>query len=68
MNASQKIELTPEQREEVERKEARNKLIAIAVTVVVGVGSALLDRHLEKKLIDKYTVVEGEILEEDPKV
>mgnify|MGYP003592131493 CR=1 FL=1 len=64
MKAHQKIELTPEQREEVERKEARNKLIAIGVTVVTAVLAGLLDRHLEKKLIDQYTHEESEILEE----
>lgn len=55
MDASQKIELTPEQREEVARKEARNKIIAVAVGVVASIGAAILDRKLEKKLIAEYT-------------
>ncbi len=64
MKANQKIELTPEQRDEVDRKEARNKLIAIGVTVVTAIIAGVIDRKLEKKLIAEYTTDEEDILEE----
>lgn len=64
MKANQKIELTPEQRDEVDRKEARNKLIAIGVTVVTAIIAGVIDRKLEKKLIAEYTNDEEDILEE----
>lgn len=50
MKMNQKIELTAEEREAIEKKETRNQVIETAIAIGTTVAGLLISRHLQKKL------------------
>lgn len=55
-NLARKTELSPQEREELTKKEDRIQLIGIAFSVVASAAGWLLTRSMEKKVIDEYAL------------
>lgn len=50
------VELTPEERAELERKESRNQYIAVGFGLVTTVAAAILERTMTKKLRKEFVL------------
>lgn len=55
LTVTDKIELSEERREELDRKEARNTLIKAGVGVATVVVSFMINRKLDRQLVAEFT-------------
>lgn len=58
MDAAKKIMLSPELKDALMKKEARNKLISIGITLTAGLVGFVVDKHLDKKLMEEFDPTE----------
>lgn len=65
MKINDKIELTAEQREALEKKETRNQVIETAITVGMTITGFFVARHFSKKLNAELEAMKNEASEED---
>lgn len=64
MKITDKIELTADQRAELEKKETRNQIIETSIAVVTTIAGVLAARHFSKKL-DKQLTEMQELHQQD---
>lgn len=65
MKITDKVELTAEQRAELEKKQTRNQVIETAVTVATTIAGVLVARHFSKKLDQQLTEMQEAHLKQD---